>query len=101
MSLVSTPIGSVGISAWPVRDTTVRTSGNSSRACSMRVVLLMDSDSATLGRRQAWTAIAPSLRRGRNSAPMNGTSPSDAAKSAAATRPVTPGRDIAQASRGR
>ena len=53
MSLVSRPIGSVGISATPVRDTTVITSGNFFRVFSIIVVLLTDSVNATLGRRHA------------------------------------------------
>ena len=101
MSLVSTPIGSVGISAWPVRETTLSTSGNSIRIFSIIVVLLTDSERLTLGRRHAWTAIEPSPSRGTNSAPSHGTSVSDSAKIRRAASTTACGRSTADSSSGR
>ena len=66
----STPIGSVAISARPVFDTTVITSGNSRSTFSKRVAPSTLSSRDTLGRRSTWIARAPSSRRGTNSAPM-------------------------------
>jgi hypothetical protein len=52
-SEISTPIGSVAISARPVFDTTVSTSGNCRNTRSSSVVCRTDSSSEMLGRRIA------------------------------------------------
>ena len=48
--------------ACPVRETTVTTSGKPFNVFSISVVLLIDSGSDTLGRRQAWIAMLPASR---------------------------------------
>lgn len=72
MSEISTPMGSVAISARPVREMMVSiSSGNASvNALSTRPVAAMDSSRDTEGGRIACMAMAPSSRVGMNSAPM-------------------------------
>ena len=88
-SFCSGPIGSSEISARPVFVTTVSTSGNLSRRCSMTVPTATDPSSEADGRRTTLMASDPSSSCGRNSVPRRGTRNIVAANSATARITVT------------
>jgi hypothetical protein len=97
----SSPITSVATSGLPVRDTTVRTSGNRSSTFSISVVARSDSVSDTLGSREALITMSPSSSRGMNSPARRAAAPSDTARASPATAEVVPGRLIARGSTAR
>ena len=100
-SVISTPIGSVEISARPVLPTTVSTSANDISRCSTSPAISTDSVSDTLGSRMIWTAMSPSSRRGTNSAPSPPKLATATAKSTAAPPTTTVRIPIARSRSGR
>src|SRR3990170_6564570 len=84
-------MGSVAISARPVLDTTVSTSGYFIRVFSIRVESSTDSFKETLGRRTTLIATEPSSSSGINSEPKKGTRTRLERKQDAAAIKVIPG----------
>ncbi|MET3785104.1 hypothetical protein ABIC24_002731 [Methylobacterium radiotolerans] len=89
LSVDSTPIGSVGISALPVSETTRFTSGNDFSTRSMRVTVASEAERSMPGNFSEVTTIEPSESFGRNSPPSRVASTQEPAKRASVASTVT------------
>ncbi len=100
MSVLWTPIGSVGVAALPVCETTVATSGKPRSTRSMSPTMRSEASRLMLGSLFEVTTIAPSESCGMNSPPRRVAKKIETANSARATPPVIQGCAVVRWSSG-